>query len=206
MLTYADVCAQSDWADSTCFHFDEHIGSDEHTEISVKASVLEYVVVLELTAEDWNAEIRKSPMTQASVQEFLETWRQERALSGYNPENEAARWESVLKRIQNRWREERQTAGKELASDWSLQKVKAIQAKEAQSQQSFASPKKAPKVEQIDTQNFDYVLQEFEIVVRSDATASAAAFSRIESALLASARIEASMLNLSTIIHGSERF
>jgi hypothetical protein len=200
------VCAQSDWADSTCFHFDEHTGSDEHTEISVKASVLEYVVVLELTAQDWNAEINKSPMTQASVQEFLETWRQERALSGYTPENEAARWESVLKRIQNRWREERQTASKELASDWSLQKVKAIQAKEAQSQQSFASPKKAPKVEQIDTQHFDYVLQEFEIVVRSDATASAAAFSRIESALLASARIEASMRNLSTIIHASGRF
>jgi len=174
--------------------------------ISVKASLLEYVVVLELTAQDWNAEISKSPMTQASVQEFLETWRQERALSGYTPENEAARWESVLKRIQNRWREERQTASKELASDWSLQKVKAIQAKEAQSQQSFASPKKAPKVEQIDTQHFDYVLQEFEIVVRSDATASAAAFSRIESALLASARIEASMRNLSTIIHGSGRF
>jgi len=66
------ILGDEDWANSTCFHL-QPSDSDEPTEISVCTAPHEYVVVLELRAQDFQIVLQNSlPVTQAAVDHFIE--------------------------------------------------------------------------------------------------------------------------------------
>jgi len=113
----------ADWTTSTCFEIPS-TDSSEPIEITVRASASDFVVTLELTAQHWEEALRKSPVAQAIVQEYLTNWKRKHGSVGECKEASKAvlLWEILFMRVKKHLK----CADKEQGSDfWSFRNIKA---------------------------------------------------------------------------------